>query len=141
MATLGQYELVPFVSPKTMKKSIKKSPKSEIFISFNIEFKPKTSENHLKSLCFTINILVLIVPFLKTLKDKVFVSFNMEFKLKNFRNSPKIIIFYCCYSRTVGARTFRTPLKPIIKTPKIETFVSFNMEFKLKYYRKSSKKP
>jgi hypothetical protein len=42
MATLGQYELVPFVPPKITKKSIKKSSKSEVFISFDIEFKLKT---------------------------------------------------------------------------------------------------
>ena len=43
MATLGQYELVLFVPPI-------KSSKSELFISFNMEFKLKTSENYLKSI-------------------------------------------------------------------------------------------
>ncbi len=39
---LGHYELVLFVPPI-------KSSKSELFISFNMEFKLKTSENYLKS--------------------------------------------------------------------------------------------
>ncbi len=43
MARLGQYELVLFVP------SIKSS-KIELFISFNMEFKLKTSENYLKSI-------------------------------------------------------------------------------------------
>ncbi len=38
---LGQHEFVLFVPPI-------KSSKSELFISFNMEFKLKTSENHLK---------------------------------------------------------------------------------------------
>ncbi len=64
-----------------------------------MEFKLKTSENHLKSSCFTISILgqyelVLFVLPLKPLKDKVFISFNMEFKLKYYRKSSKIIIIY-----------------------------------------------
>jgi hypothetical protein len=36
MTELGQYE----------------SPKSEVFISFDMEFKLKTSENHLKLSCY-----------------------------------------------------------------------------------------
>jgi hypothetical protein len=45
----------------------KKLPKSEFFISFNMEFRLKTSENHLKSSSFTIKILghyelVLFIP-------------------------------------------------------------------------------
>jgi hypothetical protein len=43
MARLGQYEFVLFIPPI-------KSSKSELFISFNMEFKLKTSENYLKSI-------------------------------------------------------------------------------------------
>ncbi len=39
----GQYEFVLLVPPI-------KSSKSELFISFNMEFKLKTSENYLKSI-------------------------------------------------------------------------------------------
>jgi hypothetical protein len=43
MARLVQYEFVLFIPPI-------KSSKSELFISFNMEFKLKTSENYLKSI-------------------------------------------------------------------------------------------
>ncbi len=88
-----------------------------------MEFKLKTSENHLKSSCFTINILgrtrlVLLIPSKTHEKIAEFLSNKTEKLTKVTNKSLKSI-------KNNG-------IVQLIPS-KIELFISFGEEFKLKY--------
>jgi hypothetical protein len=74
-------------------KPVIKTLKTDVFISFNMEFKLKTSENYLKSIKNTETLRLIPIQLSNT---KLFISFSMQFKLKYCRKLPKNTIFRYC---------------------------------------------